>query len=138
MFRGRYFGRPLSPRIVFIVFQVQRRRLRSVQRLEHLPFHTPADPKIRFPAVLHLIIGEAIPKPAAFLLFEVQREAQTAAINPPLADLAQSPYSPRVGQGRCDLREAGGVGDGGETVVLLDKIRRFGPACTQPEQATYS
>src|SRR5271166_1779202 len=100
--------------------QVQRRPATIDQRLEHL-LHMPANPEDQVSAVLHLIVGEAIANPAAFLLLEIEREAQTAAINPPLADLAQSPYSPGVGQGRCDLREAGRVGDGGETVALLDE-----------------
>src|SRR5271166_3095070 len=73
--------------------QVQRRPATIDQRLEHL-LHMPANPEDQVSAVLHLIVGEAIAKPAAFLLLEIEREAQAAAINPPLADLAQSPYSP--------------------------------------------
>src|SRR6202050_904414 len=73
--------------------QVQRRPAAIDQRLEHL-LHATADPEDQVTAVFHLIVGKAIANPAAFLLLEVQREAQAAAINPPLTDPAQSPYSP--------------------------------------------
>src|ERR1700730_6158124 len=56
--------------------------------------------------------------PAALLLVEVEGEAHTG-VNPTLADLAQSPYSPLFGQGLCDLRQAGGVRDSSKTVSLL-------------------
>jgi hypothetical protein len=45
-------------------------------------------------------------EPAALLFVEVKREAHTG-VNPTLADLAQSPYSPLFGQGLSDLRQAG-------------------------------
>src|SRR5712671_2556873 len=60
-----------------------------------------------------------ITKPAAPLLLKIEREAQTGRINPTLADLAQSPYSPLFGQGVCDLRQACGVGDISKTISLL-------------------
>ena len=47
-------------------------------------------------------------------------EAHTG-INPTLADLAQPPYSPLVGQGVCDLRQACGVRDRGKAVSFLGK-----------------
>src|ERR1700692_2542901 len=100
--------------------QVQRRTATIDQGLEHL-LHASANQEYQISAVLHLIVGEVIAEAAAFLLLEVECEAQAAAINPPLADLAQSPYSPLLGQGRCDLGEAGRVGDGGETVAFLGK-----------------
>src|SRR5271168_4267698 len=77
--------------------QVQRRPAAIDQRLEHL-LHAPANQENQVSAVLHLIVGEVIAKVAAFLLFEVECEAQAAAINPPPTDLAQSPYSPLLGQ----------------------------------------
>src|ERR1700679_3315379 len=68
--------------------QVQRRPAAIDQRLEHL-LHAPPPREDQVTAVLNLIFGKAIEKPAAFLPLEVQREAQAAAINPPLTDLAQ-------------------------------------------------
>src|SRR5271169_6143397 len=98
--------------------QVQRCPAAINQGLEHL-LHAPANREDQISAVLHLIVGEVIAKSAAFLFLKVEREAQTGAVNPTLTDLAQSPYSPQLGQGLCDLREAGSVGDGGETVCFL-------------------
>src|SRR5689334_3146752 len=70
--------------------------------------------------VFDLIAGVLIAKPAALLLVEVERKAQ-ASVDPTLADLAQSPYSPGLGQGVCDLRQACGVGDGRKAVPFLGK-----------------
>src|ERR1700674_1535029 len=98
--------------------QVQRRTATIDQGLEHL-LHASANQEYQISAVLHLIVGEVIAQAAAFLLLEVECEAQAAAVNPPLTDLAQSPYSPLLGQGRCDLRKARRVRDAGETVALL-------------------
>ena len=67
MFRGRYFGRPLSPRIVFIVFRSKERSAAIDQGLKDL-FHAPANLKDQISAILHLVVGEVIPKPAAFLV----------------------------------------------------------------------
>src|SRR5215467_3977550 len=72
--------------------------------------------------VFDLIAGVLIVEAAALLLVEVEREAQ-AALDPTLADLAQSPYRPRLGQGVCDLGQACGVGDGGKTVSFLGKAQ---------------
>ena len=69
MLRGRYFGRPLSPRIVFIVFRSKSPRLRSIQGLEDL-LHAPANLKDQISAILHLVVGEVIPKPAASLFLK--------------------------------------------------------------------
>src|ERR1700687_919313 len=63
--------------------QIQRRPAAIDQRLEHL-LHAPANQEYQVSAVLHLIVGEVIAKTAAFLFLEVEREAQTAAVNPPL------------------------------------------------------
>src|ERR1700758_897857 len=49
-----------------------------------------------------------------------EREAQ-AAVNPTLADLAQSPYRRFLGQGVCDLRQAWRIRDSRKTVPLLGK-----------------
>jgi hypothetical protein len=40
-----------------------------------------------------MIVGVLVTEPAALLLVEVEREAYTV-VNPTLADLAQSPYTP--------------------------------------------
>src|SRR5215813_3133093 len=72
--------------------------------------------------VFDLITGVLIAEAAARLLVEVKREAQ-AAVDPTLADLAQSPYSPRRGQGVCDLRQACGVGDRRKAVPFLGKAQ---------------
>src|ERR1700719_2843887 len=40
-------------------------------------------------------------------------------VNPTLADLAQSPYSPGLGQGVCDLGQTCGVRDSRKAVSLL-------------------
>src|SRR6201993_1136632 len=80
----------------------------------------PAHLEHQVATVFDLIAGVLIAEPAALLLVEVEREAQ-AAIDPTLADLAQSPYSPRLGQGVCDLRQACGVGDRRKAVSFLVK-----------------
>jgi putative transposase len=78
--------------------------------------------KTRNASALRLIAGVLIAEPTALLLVEVEREAQ-AAVDPTLADLAQSPYSPRLGQGVCDLRQACGVGDRRKAVSFLGKTQ---------------
>src|ERR1700730_7234228 len=87
------------------------------ERLKHL-FHVPAYLKDQVATVFDLIVGVLIMEPAALLLVEVEGEAHTG-VNPTLADLAQSLYSPLFGQGLCDLRQAGGVRDSSKTVSLL-------------------
>ena len=47
-------------------------------------------------AVLDLVDGILILKPAPLLFFQIQAEAQAATVDPTVADLAQSPYSQRV------------------------------------------
>ncbi len=88
-------------------FQVQGRTTAVDQGLKHL-VHVPAHLKDQVATVFDLIVGVLIPEPAALLLVEVEREAYTG-VNPTLADLAQSPYSPVLGQGVCDLRQTCGV-----------------------------
>src|SRR5689334_9996130 len=60
-------------------------------------------------------------KSALLLLLQVEREAQAGGINPTLADLTQPPYSPLLGQGVCDLRQARGVRDMSKTISFLCK-----------------
>src|SRR5271163_4702359 len=119
MFRGRYFGRPLSPRMVFMVFKSRAARLRSIRAWNTCSMRPNQENQIS--AVLHLIVGEVIAKVAALLFLKVECKAQTGAVNPPFTDLAQSPYSPLLGQGRCDLCEASRISDGGEAVCFLDE-----------------
>src|SRR5262252_4954323 len=66
------------------------------------------------------IVGVLVAEPAALLLVVVKGEAHTG-INPTLADLAQPPYSPLVGQGVCDLGQACGVRDSSKAVSVLGK-----------------
>ena len=59
-----------------------------------------------------LLFGLAVPVGRGhMLLLQVEGEAQAGRIDPTLADLAQAPYSPWLGQGLCDSRQACGVRD---------------------------
>ena len=95
--------------------------------------HVPADREDQVSTVFDLIVGVLVTEPAALLLVEVEREAHTG-VNPTLADLAQSPYSPMVGQGVCDLRQTRGVRDSSKAVSFLGEDM---PAL-RAWQATYS
>src|SRR6266436_4273122 len=87
------------------------------ERLKHL-FHVPAHLKDQVATVFDLIVGVVIMEPATLLFVEVEGEAHTG-VNPTLADLAQSPYSPVLGQGVCDLRQTCGVRDRRKAVSFL-------------------
>jgi hypothetical protein len=91
------------------------------QGLKHL-VEMPAHLEDQVATVFDLIAGVLIAEPAALLLVEVEREAQ-AAVDPTLADLAQSPYRPRLGQGVCDLRQACGVGDPRQAISFLGEAQ---------------
>src|SRR2546421_1511179 len=80
-----------------------------------------ADLENQVAAVLHLIIRILVMKPALLLLFQIEREAQAGGINPTLAGLTQPPYSPLLGQGVCDLRQAR-VRDMSKTISFLCKV----------------
>ena len=54
------------------------------------PFMT--DLKNKVPAVLHLVIGVLVMEAAAIPFFGIQSKAEAGAVDPTLADLAQSPY----------------------------------------------
>src|SRR5215469_17912619 len=104
------------------------------QGLKHL-IHVPTDLEDQVSTVFDLIVGVLVTEPAALLLVKIEGEAHTG-INPTLADLAQSPYSPVLGQGVCDLRQACGVGDKSKAISFLGEgdaglVRLTG-------QATYS
>src|SRR3979490_1232739 len=121
------FGRPLGSPAINRTMPVSEDRLDGLQvqgsaaavdeRLKHL-FHVPAHLEDQVSTVFDLIVGILVTEPAALLLVEVEGEAHTG-VNPTLANLAQSPYSPLFGQGLCDLRQAGGVRDSSKTVSLL-------------------
>src|ERR1700757_2585163 len=80
----------------------------------------PAHLEDQVATVFDLIAGVLIAKPAAFLLVEVEGKAQTG-VDPTLADLAQSPYCPGLGQGVRDGCQACNVGDGRKAVPLFGK-----------------
>src|SRR5438477_2001246 len=85
--------------------------------LKHL-VHVPAHLEDQVSTVFDLIVGVLVTEPAALLLVEVERETYTV-VDPTLADLAQSPYSPGLGQGVCDLGQTCGVRDSSKAVSLL-------------------
>src|SRR5439155_21149809 len=117
--RDFLFGRPLGSPAISRAMLVSKDRLDGLQvqwstaavneGLKHL-VHAPAHLEDQVSTVFDLIVGILVTEPAALLLVEVDREAQSP-VNPTLADLAQSPYSPVVGQGVCDLRQTCGIRD---------------------------
>src|ERR1700741_3308689 len=120
---GRAFGSPAINRAMpvsedrFDGLQVQWGAAAVNEGLKHL-VHMPAHLEDQVSTVFDLIVGILITEPAALLLVEVEGEARTR-VNPTLADLAQSPYSPWFGQGLCDLRQACGVRDSSKAVSFL-------------------
>src|SRR5689334_5427230 len=104
-------------------FQVQWRAAAVDECLKDL-VHVPAHLEDQVSTEFDLIIRVLVTEPAALLLVVVERETHTA-VNPTLADLAQSPYSPVLGQGLCDLRQACGVRDSSKAVSGLGE----GNAC---------
>src|SRR5262245_64530187 len=78
-------------------FQVERRAAAVDQGLKHL-VHVRADLEDQVATVFDLVVGVLVTEGAALLLVVVEGEADTA-VNPTLADLAQPPYSPMLGQG---------------------------------------
>jgi hypothetical protein len=88
------------------------------QRVEHA-VHLAADLEQQVAAVLDLGDRILIAEAAAGLLGGVQAKAQTGAVDPPIADLAQAPYRRVLRQGGCDLRQGLRVGHCGKAVALL-------------------
>src|SRR6266478_4270018 len=121
------FGRPLGSPAINRAMPVSEDRLDGLQiqgsaaaiseGLKHL-VHAHAHLEDQVSTVFDLIVGVLVTEPAALLLVEVEREAYTV-VNPTLADLAQSPYSPGLGQGICDLGQTCGVRDSSKAVSLL-------------------
>jgi len=58
-------------------------------------------------------------KPAVLLFLQIQRKTEAGTVDPALADLTQTPYSPGIGQGVCDLRQVCGLINNGETVSFF-------------------
>src|SRR5262249_45034996 len=69
--------------------------------------------------VFGLVDGIAVAEPAALLLLKVQPEAQARAVDPPVADLAQAPYSRITRPGICDPGQALRIRDLSKAVALL-------------------
>ena len=86
--------------------------------VEH-PVHGRPGREEQVPAVLDLVDGVVVDEPGPFLLGQIQPEAQAGGVDPPIADLAQTPYSRGLRQGVCELGQARGIGDLRETVSLL-------------------
>ena len=84
-------------------------------------FHLSAGAEQQVAAVLGLVDGVAVAEPAHALLGQVQAEAQARRIDPPVADLAQAPYSRRLRQGICDPGQALRIRDVSKAVALLNK-----------------
>src|SRR6516225_5951765 len=80
----------------------------------------PPNSNSRF-RVLDLIVGILIPKSTLLLLFPIQSKAPAAGVDPPLTDLAPSPYRRFLGQGIRDLCQAAYVRYMSKTVPLLGK-----------------
>src|SRR6516225_9929833 len=108
------------PKNSFEPFDMQASSCPIDQSLEDL-FHLSTQMKDQIAAALDLIDGVVVTKPAPLLVFPIQGETQTGAIDPALADLAQTPYSPSLGQGVCELRQICGLRNNSETVSLLCK-----------------
>ena len=85
-------GRVLSPDRVRIAGMSSRDRVRVRDPVKQV-LHLRAGLEQQVPAVFGLVDRVAVTESAALLLIEVQAEAQTGRIDPPVADLAQAPYS---------------------------------------------
>src|SRR6202007_1429653 len=120
---GRALGAPAIFRTVLVAqdgfdgLQIQWRAAAVDQGLKHL-VHVPAHVEDQVSTVVDLIAGVIVGEPAVLLLVVVEGKAH-AAVNPTLEYLAQPPYSPRFGQGVCDLRQSCAVSDSGKAISLL-------------------
>ena len=56
-------------------------------------------------AIFDLIDRVLVVKPAVLLFLQIQGKTKAGTVDPALADLAQPPYSPGIGQGVCDFRQ---------------------------------
>ena len=87
----------------------------SVKQLLHLS----ADVKQQVAAVLDLVNREGVTETGAALFVGGQGETQTRGVDPPVADLAQAPYSRGLRQGICDPGQARRISNRGEAVAVL-------------------
>ena len=76
--------------------------------------------------VFGLVNRVAVPEPAALLLSQIQPEAQAGGVDPPVADLAQAPYSRITRPGICDPGQALRIRDLSKTVPLLGEPDALG------------
>jgi hypothetical protein len=101
----------------------QRRHVQAgagpVRRQVEDPLHLRPAGEDQVPAVLDLVDREPVAEAGPLLFPGVQGEAQAGAVDPPLADLAQPPYSRMLRQGICAPGQARRVGDRGEAVAVL-------------------
>jgi hypothetical protein len=88
--------------------------------------HLRTGPEQQVAGVFGLVDRVAVAEPAALLLLEVQAEAQARRIDPPVADLAQAPYSRLPRSGICDPRQALRIRDLSKAVPLLGEPGLFG------------
>jgi hypothetical protein len=96
-------GRPGGPVVVRAGFRAEQRAQRGHVQPGPGPVHHPVEdalhlhprPEQQVPAVFGLVDRVAIGEAAALLLGEVQPETQAGRVDPPVADLAQAPYSRR-------------------------------------------
>ena len=88
--------------------------------------HLRAGAEQQVPGVFGLVDGVGVAEPAALLLGEVQAEAQAGRIDPPVADLAQAPYSRIARPGICDPGQALRIRDLSKTVPLLGEPDALG------------
>src|SRR6266699_2945776 len=68
--------------------------------------HLAARGEQQVAAVFGLVDRVVVAEPAHALLGEVEAEAQASRVDPPVADLAQAPYSRLARQGICDPGQA--------------------------------
>lgn len=82
--------------------------------------HASAGGEDQVPGVLQLVDRIGVVETAGLLVVvAVEPETQAGGVDPGVDDLAQTPCSPRLGQGVCDLGQAFRCTDPGETVSLL-------------------
>src|SRR3989442_14239939 len=70
-------------------------------------------------AVFDLIDRVSVVETGPLLFLDAQRETQARRVDPALAHLDQTPYSPCFGQGVCNPGQVCGVGDLSEAIALL-------------------
>jgi hypothetical protein len=82
------------------------------------PVHLGVGAEQQIAAVLDLVDRVVVAEATAPLFVDIQTEAQARGVDPPVADLAQPPYSRILRQGVCDLSQGLRVGHRGEAVAF--------------------